>query len=210
MKVASSKLEANPDDLQIENGLVFVKSSPDTSISLSAVAKSAPQIHGYIIGEGESEAPPPCPIYTAQIAEVAVNPEIGEVKVLRLLCVQDVGFAINPLSVAGQIEGAMIQGMGIALLEELSQNLEGKLSGESLHDYLLPTSLDLPKLEVFLLENPAEGTPYGARGVGEPPICATAAAIGNAIQDAVGTTVFSIPISPDNLKEAIDSLEKVS
>ena len=210
LKVASSKLEANPDDLQIENGLVFVQSSPDRSISLSAVAKSAPQILGYIIGEGESEAPPPCPIYTAQIAEVAVNPEIGEVKVLRLVCVQDVGFAINPLSVAGQIEGAMIQGMGIALLEELSQNLEGKLSGESLHDYLLPTSLDLPKLEVFLLENPAKGTPYGARGVGEPPICATAAAIGNAIQDAVGTTVFSIPVSPDNLKEAIDSLEKVS
>ncbi|MED5580329.1 MAG: xanthine dehydrogenase family protein molybdopterin-binding subunit [Nitrospinota bacterium] len=210
LKVASSKLEANPEDLVIEDGHVFVKSSPDRSISLSAVAKSAPQLHGFILGEGESEAPPPCPIYTAQIAEVAVNPEIGEIKVLRLLCAQDVGFAINPLSVAGQIEGAMIQGMGMALLEKLSQNLDGKLSGESLHDYLLPTSLDLPKLEVFLLENPAEGTPYGARGVGEPPICATAAAIGNAIQDAVGATIFSIPVSPDDIKEAMGSLEKVS
>jgi xanthine dehydrogenase molybdenum-binding subunit len=138
------------------------------------------------------------------VAEVAVNPDSGEVRVLRLLCVQDVGFAINPISVAGQIEGAMIQGLGLALMEELPHNESGSLLGESLHEYLMPTSLDMPELKAILLDNPADGTPYGMRGVGEPPIVATAAAVVNAIYDAVSAPLFTIPVGPHHVRAAME------
>ena len=147
-----------------------------------------------------SEAPSACPIYTSQVADVALNTDLGEVRVLRLTCAQDVGFAINPLAVTGQIEGAMVQGMGLALLEEQPRLEDGSLVGESLHDYLIPTSLDIPEMKAILVENPADSTPYGIRGVGEPPIVATAAAIVNAIQDAVGKPFFSLPVKPHHLR----------
>ncbi|MBI3127537.1 MAG: xanthine dehydrogenase family protein [Candidatus Tectomicrobia bacterium] len=203
LEVAGAKLEAAPGDLLIEEGKVKVASARDRFLTLAQVAKAAPEVTGYLIGDGASPRPPACPIYTAQAAEVAVHPELGEVRVLRLVGVQDVGFAINPLSVEGQIEGAMVQGMGLALMEEQFRHPNGRLSGETLHEYLLPTSMDMPELKVILYDNPAEGTPFGMRGVGEPPIVATAAAIVNAIQDAVGVPFFSIPVGPHHLRKAL-------
>ena len=203
LNVASIKLEAAADDLVLEDGQVKVASAPDRAMSLAQVAKAAPEIQGFLIGQGESAKPPPCPIHTGQVADVAVNPELGEVRVLRLTCVQDVGFAINPLSVVGQIEGAMLQGLGLALMEEQPRRPDGNLHGDTFHEYLIPTSMDMPELNAVLYDNPAEGTPYGMRGVGEPPIVATAAAIVNAIQDAVGTPVFSLPVGPHHIREAL-------
>ncbi|MDA1000861.1 MAG: xanthine dehydrogenase family protein molybdopterin-binding subunit, partial [bacterium] len=202
-RVAAERLEADPQDLVIENGRVLVASAPDRALTLGEVAKAAPGIQGFLMGQGESEKPPLCPIHTAQVAEVAVHPELGEIRVLRLTCVQDVGFAINPMSVAGQIEGGMLQGMGLALMEEQPRTGQGFLQGESLHEYLIPTSLDMPELNAVLMGNPAEETPYGIRGVGEPPIVATAAAIVNAIQDAIGTPFFSMPIGPSDVQKAL-------
>ncbi len=206
LSIAASKLEADEEDLVFEDGKVKVASAPDRSITLAQIASQAPSISGFLIGQGETAKPPPCPIHTAQVAEVAVNQDLGEVRVLRLICVQDVGFAINPLSVAGQIEGAMIQGLGLALMEELPRTQAGNLLGESLHEYLVPTSLDMPELKAVLMDNPAEGTPFGMRGVGEPPIVATAAAIVNAIHDAVGAPLFSIPVGPHHVREAIEGV----
>ncbi|MEK6711373.1 MAG: xanthine dehydrogenase family protein molybdopterin-binding subunit [Nitrospinota bacterium] len=203
LDVAGVKLEAAPGDLVIQDGKVKVASAPERSLTLAQVAKAAPEITGFLIGQGASPKPPSCPIYIAQAAEVAVHPELGEVRVLRLVCVQDVGFAINPLSVEGQIEGGMIQGMGLALMEEQFRHPDGRLGGESLHEYLLPTSMDMPELKVILFGNPAAGTPFGMRGVGEPPIVSTAAAIVNAIQDAIGVPVFSIPVGPHHLRKAL-------
>ena len=203
LNVASVKLEAAADDLTLEDGRVKVASAPDRFLTLAQVAKAAPEVQGFLIGQGESAKPPPCPIHTGQVADVAVNPELGEIRVLRLTCVQDVGFAINPLSVVGQIEGAMLQGLGLALMEEQPRRPDGNLRGDTLHEYLIPTSMDAPELNAVLYDNPAEGTPYGMRGVGEPPIVATAAAIVNAIQDAVGTPVFSLPVGPHHIREAL-------
>lgn len=201
--VASSKLEADPADLVLEDGKVSVASAPERCLTLAEVAGIAPGVQGYIIGSGETAKPPSCPIHTAQVAEVAVHPELGEVRVLKLYCAQDVGFAINPTSVAGQIEGAMIQGLGLALMEELPNAENGRILGDTFHEYLVPTSLDMPELKAILVDNPAEGTPYGMRGVGEPPICATAAAIINAINDAVGVSLFSIPVGPHHVRAAV-------
>ncbi len=201
--VAAEKLEADPEDLKIEGGRVFSRSTPDRSMSLSEVAKAAPGISGYIMGQAETQAPGPCPIYTAQVAEVAVNLDSGEVKVLRLVCSQDVGFAMNPISVIGQMEGGMLQGIGLALMEEQPRDGAGNIYGGTLHEYLLPTSLDVPELKAVMIENKADDTPYGMRGVGEPPILAAPAAIMNAIADAIGTRFFKIPVGPHHICEAI-------
>ena len=201
--VASSRLEADPADLVLEEGKVSVASAPERFLTLAQVAAAAPGLQGFVIGSGETAKPPPCPIHTAQVAEVAVHPDLGEVRVLRLLCAQDVGFAINPTSVAGQIEGAMIQGLGLALMEELPSAENGSIQGDSLHEYLVPTSLDMPEIKVVMIDNPAEGTPLGMRGVGEPPIVATAAAVVNAINDAVGAPLFSIPVGPHHVRAAM-------
>jgi CO/xanthine dehydrogenase Mo-binding subunit len=97
----------------------------------------------------------------------------------------------------------MIQGLGLALMEELPNAENGRILGDTFHEYLVPTSLDMPELKAILVDNPAEGTPYGIRGVGEPPICATAAAIINAINDAVGIPLFSIPVGPHHIRAAV-------
>jgi xanthine dehydrogenase molybdenum-binding subunit len=97
----------------------------------------------------------------------------------------------------------MLQGIGMALMEELPRNEDGSLAGESLHEYLMPTSMDVPEMKSIVVENPADGTPYGIRGVGEPPIVATAAAIVNALQDAVGAPFFSLPVKPHQLREMV-------
>lgn len=202
-EVAAEKLEADPEDLKIEGGRVFSISTPDRSMSLSEVAKAAPGVSGYIMGQGETQTPAFCPIYTAQIADVAVNPDSGEVKILRLVCSQDVGFAMNPTSVVGQMEGGMLQGIGLALMEEQPRDEVGNIYGGSLHEYLLPTSLDVPELKTVLVENKADDTPFGMRGVGEPPILAAPAAIMNAIADAIGTRFFEIPVGPHQICEAL-------
>ena len=201
--VAAEKLEAAPDDLKIEGGRVFSQSTPERSMSLSEVAKAAPGIAGYIMGQGETQAPAFCPIYAAQIAEVAVNPYSGEVKVLRLVCSQDVGFAMNPTSVVGQMEGGMLQGIGLALMEEQPRDDAGNIYGGTLHEYLLPTSLDVPELKTVMVENKPDDTPFGMRGVGEPPILAAPAAIMNAIADAVGARFFEMPVGPHHIRGAI-------
>ena len=157
LNVASIKLEAAADDLVLEDGQVKVGSAPDRALTLAQVAKAAPEIQGFLIGQGESAKPPPCPIHTGQIADVAVNPELGEIRVLRLTCVQDVGFAINPLSVVGQIEGAMIQGLGLALMEEQPRRPDGNLHGDTFHEYLIPTSMDMPELNAVLYGQSGRG-----------------------------------------------------
>ena len=206
--VAAEKLEADPRDLRIEEGRVFAESAPERSMPLSEAARAAPGVSGYVMGQGETPAPALCPIYTAQEAEVAVNPDSGEVRVLRLVCAQDVGFAMNPASIVGQMEGGMLQGLGLALMEEQPRGADGRVRGETLHDYLLPTSMDLPELKTVMIENGAADTPYGMRGVGEPPILAAPAAIMNAIADAVGARFFEIPVGPHHVLEALGKTAK--
>lgn len=204
--IAAEKLEAAPADLTIEGGRVFSQSTPERTISLNEIAKAAPGISGYIMGQGETQAPEPCPIYAAQVAEVAVNMDSGEVKVLRLTCSQDVGFAMNPISVIGQMEGGMLQGIGLVLMEEQPRDRTGNIHGGTLHEYLLPTSMDVPELKTVMIENKAADTPYGMRGVGEPPILAAPAAIMNAIADAVGIQFFEIPVGPHHICKALGKI----
>lgn len=139
-----------------------------------------------------------CYGFAAQIAEVEVDIETGTVKVLHIHAAHDVGRAINPTQVEGQIHGGVAQGLGLALMEEY---ISGRT--DNLHDYMIPTVGDIPPITVHIIEDREPLGPYGAKGVGEPALVATAPAILNAIYDAIGVRVRQIPATPDRVRRAI-------
>ena len=167
--------------------------------------------HGYVLQAEETFDPPTTTLdrngqgepyavfgYGAHMAEIEVDIELGAVRVLRLTCAHDVGKAINPTMVEGQIEGGAAQGLGLALMEEF---FPGK--GENLHDYLIPTIGDMPEVRSILIEDPSAIGPYGAKGIGEQALIPTAPAILNAIHHATGVRITRIPATPDRVRQAL-------
>ena len=138
--------------------------------------------------------------FAAQFAEVEVDVALGTVRVLDIHAAHDVGRAINPTQVEGQIQGGIAQGLGLALMEDYVA-----LRTDNLHDYLIPTAGDMPPVTVHLIEDPEPLGPRGAKGVGEPALIATAPAILNAIRDATGVRMTEVPVTPDRLLAAIHS-----
>jgi len=136
--------------------------------------------------------------FGAHLAEIEVDTELGTVRVLRVSAAHDVGRAINPTLIEGQIEGGVAQGLGMALMEEF---FPGK--GENLHDYLIPSAGDIPPIESVLIEDPSSIGPFGAKGIGEQAVIPTAPAILNAIHDAVGVRIHKIPATPDRVRAVI-------
>jgi CO/xanthine dehydrogenase Mo-binding subunit len=135
--------------------------------------------------------------------DVEVDPETGKVEILRYTAAQDVGTAVHPSYVEGQMQGGAQQGIGMALSEEYVYNQEGRMVNSTLLDYRMMTSLDLPMIETILVEVPNPGHPYGVRGVGEVPIVPPLATIANAIRDAAGIRVTQLPASPTRLLEQL-------
>ncbi len=167
--------------------------------------------HGYVITCEATFDPPTSPLdengqgnpyavygFGAHMAEVEVDVELGTVRVLRVTAAHDVGRAINPTLIEGQIEGGVAQGLGMALMEEF---VPGK--GENLHDYLIPSAGDIPPVESILIEDASPVGPFGAKGIGEQAVIPTAPAILNAIYDAVGVRIRKIPATPDRIRAAI-------
>jgi CO/xanthine dehydrogenase Mo-binding subunit len=140
--------------------------------------------------------------YATQLAEVEVDTETGKVEVLRVIAAHDVGKAINPCNVEGQIEGGVVQGMGFALVEQVVQE-GGYLKTRSLGEYTIPTSMDVPQIDCHIVEVPVSSGPYGAKGVGEPALIPTAPAIFNAIYNAVGVQVKETPASMENIRHLL-------
>ena len=141
--------------------------------------------------------------FGAHMAEIDVDAELGTVDVLKITAVHDVGRAINPTLIEGQIEGGVAQGLGHALMEEF---FPGK--GENLHDYLIPTAGDIPWVESILVEDPSPVGPFGAKGIGEQAVIPTAPAILNAIHDAIGIRIRRVPATPDRIRTAIMAAQK--
>jgi aldehyde oxidoreductase len=136
--------------------------------------------------------------FAAQAALVEVDTELGSVRCLRIVAAHDVGRAINPQQVEGQIQGGIAQGIGLALMEEF---IPGRT--ENLHDYLIPTIGDVPPIETILIERPDPLGPHGAKGVGEPALIATAPAILNAIAAATRVRITQVPATPDRVLAAL-------
>ena len=136
--------------------------------------------------------------FAAHRAVVDVDPDLGLVKVVQVATVQDIGRALNPLSVVGQIEGGIAQGVGLAVMEEIVQ-VGGKVRNASFTDYLLPTFLDMPDVVIGLVEEPEPQAPLGAKGVGEPPTVSSTPAVVAAIRDALGKDITRVPVRPTDI-----------
>ena len=167
--------------------------------------------HGYVLTGEATFDPPTNPLdengqgtpyavfgFGAHMAEIALDTELGTVRVLKITAAHDVGRAINPTLIEGQIEGGAAQGLGMALMEEF---FPGK--GENLHDYLIPSAGDMPPVESILIEDPSPIGPFGAKGIGEQAVIPTAPAILNAIHDATGVRIRRVPATPDRIRAAI-------
>ncbi|MEL7566687.1 MAG: molybdopterin cofactor-binding domain-containing protein [Dehalobacterium sp.] len=140
--------------------------------------------------------------YATQAAEVEVDTETGKVEVLRIFAAHDVGTAINPQNIVGQVQGGCAMGIGYGLTEEV-QVKNGAIQNPRMSEYIIPTTLDMPKIDVSIVECYEESGPFGAKGVGEPALIPTAAAIANAVYDAIGIRFTSLPISPEKVVAAL-------
>ncbi len=199
---AAEKLQCAADDLSYAGGVFRLDRAGGASISLFDLMR-ATLTDGAIVGRGVSTKLPFGVEVAAQVADVEVDPETGQVTVLRYTAFQDVGRALNPAAIEGQIEGSVGQGLGWALTEGFDYDADGRLRNASLLDYRMPTALDLPPIECVIIETPVPGIPYGARGVGEVPIVPPAAVIANAIRRAVGVRVPQMPMTPERVLRAI-------
>ena len=207
LEFAGGLLEIDPRDLEVRDGVVAARGAPDRRVALPILLRKA--LHAGREFHAHATAPPVnTPSFSAQFAEVEVDTETGEVSVLRMLAVQDVGRAINPTIVEGQIQGAVHQGLGYALSETMVLDTEtGTLLNGTFMDYRVLTSADSPPIDVLLVEEPDPTGPFGAKGVGEPSIVITAPAVANAILDAIGTAPTHLPMTPERVLEALDALD---
>jgi CO/xanthine dehydrogenase Mo-binding subunit len=206
LEIAAGELEAAVQDLEIVDGRVVVRGMPDRGITLAQIGKKGNLYMSKVppvIGSAHPAFTQQAPAFAAQLARVEVDPDTGELKLHDFVTVQDVGHAINPLAVEGQMQGGAVQSLGIAMTEQLDYDTEGRLRNPSLLDYRKLTAADLPNLETIIVEVPAPAGPFGARGVGEPPIIPAPAAIANAIEDATGCRLTVLPLTPEKIALAI-------
>ena len=145
--------------------------------------------------------------FAAHIVDLEVDPETGKVKVLRYTAVQDVGRAIHPGHVEGQMQGGVTQGIGWALYEGYAYDHDGQLLNPTLMDYKMPTALDLPMIDTVIVEVPYPKHPFGVRGVGEAPIVPPPGAIANALYRAVGVRLDQLPMTPGRILEGMGVIE---
>ncbi len=221
LEIAAKELEAAADDLEIDNGLVSVSGAPERNISVSDVAAAATWGHGELLTGTGAALKPYAPVdpetgqvdivphsaisYAACVADVDVDDETGEVTVLRLIQAYDVGRAINPTLVEGQIEGGAMMGLGLGLLESsypYYPDVEHR--GSQFGTYLAPGIEDLPEIESVILENPSADGPFGAKAIGEMANNAQPGAIANAVYDAIGVWVTEAPLTPERILRALE------
>ncbi|MBV9680918.1 MAG: molybdopterin-dependent oxidoreductase [Solirubrobacterales bacterium] len=222
LDIASKELEIDAGDLEIADGEVVAKGAPDRRISVADVAGAATYNYGELISgqgtalkpfaevsdeDGSVQVEPHSAVsYAACVADVEVDDETGEVTVTRLVQVYDVGRAINPTLVEGQIEGGAMMGLGLALLEQAYPHYpSAEHRGAEFGTYLAPALEDLPELDNVILENPSTDGPFGAKAIGEMANNAQPAAIAAAIHDAVGAWVTEYPATPERVLRAIQA-----
>jgi CO/xanthine dehydrogenase Mo-binding subunit len=213
LEEAAHLLEADPGDLELAGGGVHVKGVPSYALQLAVIAQSALNRSGPIHASARYVAPPTeynvscvgpqhfyptfnSPSFHCHAAEVQVDAETGRVRVLRYVAAQDVGNALVPPAIEGQIHGGVLQGIGLCLYEEEVLH-NGSVRNTSFDDYALPTMMDAPPIDCLLIERASDHGPHGAKGVGEPPIIVPAAAIANAVTRATGRQVTELPLTPE-------------
>jgi CO/xanthine dehydrogenase Mo-binding subunit len=217
-RAAAEILETKAEDIVLAEGKAFVKNSPEPSVAhpqlvarVSATGGALTNLGTFVVEEHPYPGAETCHdagwadyTFGSMAAEVAVNPETGEVQILGLGLSHDVGTAVNPQIVLGQCHGGIVQGIGLALFEDCYVK-KGKVEAHDFSTYLIPTSLDIPPMEIAILESGEGRGPFGARGIGEPPCNTTTAAIANAVSRAIGVRVTSLPITPEKILSALQT-----
>jgi xanthine dehydrogenase molybdenum-binding subunit len=201
-KRAAEKLQCAPGEVDYAEGRFRMRQAGGAAISLAELMQ-ATLTDGAVVGRGVSTKLPLGVEIGAHVCDVEVDTDTGLVTVLRYTAFQDVGLALNPAAVEGQIEGSVVQGLGWALMEGFDYAPDGRLRNASLLDYRMPTALDVPKIDCVIVETPVPGVPYGVRGVGEVPIVPPAAAVANAIARATGVRVWHMPMTPERVLRAL-------
>ena len=204
--LAAERLGVPEDALDCEDGRIYVMDNEPQGLTFAQLAAaSITSRGGPIIGTAALSSMPYTPVFAAQAAEVKVDRQTGQVKLLRYIQAQDVGTAINPMAVEGQLDGGVVQGIGRALTEDQQFDPDtGAVRNPSFASYLMPLAIDLPELENVLINVPAPDGPFGARAVAEPPGFGPPAAIANAVYDAVGVRVKELPLSGERVLAALN------
>ena len=202
--------ESAADLWEVESGNVAFEDGVFSS--LNGKSQQAPfkeiasRVHDSIVGRGTVDPSAPGGAFATHIVDVEVDTDTGKVEILRYTAIQDVGKAIHPSYVEGQMQGGAVQGIGWALNEEYVYNDSGEMSNSSFLDYRMPTTYDVPMIDTVIVEVPNPGHPYGVRGVGEVPIVPPPAAIANAIYNATGVRMNTLPMSPGRVLKAIGKI----
>ena len=201
---AAEKLQCRREDLDYARGTFRSRQAGGPAISLAELMQ-ATLTDGAVVGRGVSTKLPLGVEIGAHVCDVEVDTGTGQVTVLRYTAFQDVGLALNPAAVEGQMEGSTVQGLGWALTEGFDYGPDGRLRNASLLDYRMPTALDVPKIDCVIVETPVPNVPYGVRGVGEVPIVPPAAAVANAIARATGVRITRMPMTPERVLRALQA-----
>jgi CO/xanthine dehydrogenase Mo-binding subunit len=222
LEIAGKEMEIDPADLEIVDGEVIAKGAPQKKMGVADVAGAATFVHGELITGVGAQLKPYATIndpetgqvdlmphsaisYAACAAEVEVDDETGEVRVTRLVQCFDVGRAINPTLVEGQIQGGAVMGLGLGVLESCYPYYPSvEHRGGEFGAYLAPGAEDLPQLDTIIIENPSTDGPYGAKGIGEMANNPQPPAIAAAVHDAIGVWITELPITPERVLRALE------
>lgn len=206
LSIAANHLEARAEDLDIIDGRVHVRGSPTVTLPLAEIASMSMRFgaqYAPVFGVGSTAITRQSPGFAGHLVRARVDQETGAVTILDYVTVQDVGFAINPATVEGQMIGGAAQGIGWGLYERMAYDDGGGLVTGTFADYAVPRASHVPRMDTVIVEVPSDDGPFGAKGVGEPPVIPAAAAIGNAIADAIGVRITSLPITPERIVQSL-------
>ena len=201
---AATLWEAEVDEVELEDGVFRFTKDPELKAGFKEIAAALPDTGGPVFGRANVAPTTSGSAFAAHIVDVEVDPDTGKLTILRYTAIQDAGKAVHPDYVEGQMQGGVVQGIGWALNEEYYMGDEGQMLNSSFLDYRMPTSLDLPMIDTVIVEVENPGHPYGVRGVGEVSIVPPLAAIANAIHDAIGVRMNTLPMNPQAVLKALD------
>jgi len=206
LNLASELFEAAPEDIEIVEGMAQVKGTPNTATSIGQLAAKGRSTPGLVpvLGRGTSSPKAAGPGFVCHIIKVDVDKASGEVQPTNYVAIQDLGLAINPMLVEGQMQGGAIQSLGMGLYESMVYE-DGQLLSGTFMDYCMPRIDNSPEVDAIIIENPNPEGFHGARGMAEPPLTAGPAALAAAIRDATGVVVTETPVRPEKLWQAMQA-----
>jgi 4-hydroxybenzoyl-CoA reductase alpha subunit len=219
-EIVSEKMKVDLECLKAKDHRIQHRENPEIGMDWVEAVEATTTQKGSIVGRGSFRPPQlggkfkggkigqsPAYSFSAQIAEVEVDLKTGKVRVLEVTEASDCGFAINPMSVEGQVEGSIQMGMGQALFEEMVVDDRGKIVNDSFLDYKIPTSMDMPRINTLIVESLDPAGPFGAKEAGEGPIQPTIPAILNAIYNAVGVRIEELPVTPEKVLKGLQEFQ---